>query len=80
MLKAFDKINPVKADPHHVVQYDGITFEFIYVKKGRMKKIPILYEFKSESYESVLIKILDQISNDLVNYSFTEIKYRDRLK
>jgi len=80
LLQAFDSICPVKENPHLVVQYDGVTFEFRWVKNGGMKKIPISYELKAESYETGLIKLLTQISGDLKNNSFKESNYTDKFK
>ncbi len=82
MLKAFDSISisPIKKDPLLAEQYDGITYEFIWVKNGGMKKIPISFNIKAESYESGLIKLLSQISGDLKNNLFKGTKYFDKLK
>jgi hypothetical protein len=75
IIQAFDQINPVKEDPFHPVQYDGTTYEFIWVKDGEMKKIPISYGVKAESYEYKLLNLLELILSDLKNNSFKETYY-----
>ena len=78
MLQAFDCISPIKDDPFHPVQYDGITYEFVRNKDGKMKKISIEYELATDSYESRLIQILDSITNDLKTKLFDESQYIEK--
>lgn len=75
IIQAFDRVKPAKEDPHYIVQYDGTTYEFIWVKDGEMKKIPIAYEVKAESYEYKLINLLELILSDLKKNSFEESRY-----
>lgn len=79
IIHALDQINPVKEDPFHPVQYDGTTYEFIWVKHRKMKKIPMSYGIKAESYEYKLINLFELILSDLRKNSFKESVYIKKL-
>ena len=79
IIQAFERVRPVKEDPNFVSFYDGTTYEFIWVKYGEIKKIPISYDIKAESYEYKLINLLELILSDLKKKSFQESKYIKKL-
>ncbi len=79
IIQAFDRVRPAKEDPDVISTYDGTTYEFIWAKNGDMKKIPISYEVKAESYEYRLINLLALILSDLKKDSFKEPYYIKKL-
>ena len=79
MVNAFDKMSPYKT-PHESVNYDGTTYNFRWVKNGKMKKIHVSYGLKADSYYAGFINLMTQISGDLKNNTFKESNYMDKLK
>lgn len=80
MLTAFTKISPRKVNHSSVVMYDGISYEFRWLEKGEMKSTLRSYDLIAKSYESELVKILDQIGADIKNNTFKESKFINNLK
>ena len=79
LLSSFAAISHDK-EMHYLEISDGITYEFIRIKEGKVEHLPFLFGNKGDSYESFLIKLCMQISNDLKSSSFKESKYFDILK
>ncbi|MCK9412434.1 MAG: hypothetical protein M0Q53_09055 [Prolixibacteraceae bacterium] len=83
IVKAFELINPGRKYPlssQSVEIYDATTYEFRWVKKGKMKHIPINFTIREDCYESGLIRVLDQIFADIKNNSLKGTGYFDQFK
>lgn len=79
ILSAFEKIGQRKTS-NSGVNYDGISYEFKWVHKGEMKETERSYDLVSESYTAGLVKILDQIYEDIKNNTFKESNFIYKFK
>lgn len=80
MLAAFAKIGPRKVSYSSPVNYNGTSYEFRWVEKGEVKNTLRSYDLDAESYESGLIKLLDQLAGDIKNNTGKEAGYFDQYK
>jgi len=80
MLTAFTKISPRKVSDTSPVNSNSTSYEFRWIENGEMKNTTRSHDLNAESYESGLIKILDQIYIDMRNNTFKELKYSNKFK
>jgi len=80
MLTAFTKITPRKVSDTSPVNSNSTSYEFRWIENGEMKNTTRSHDLNAESYESELIKILDQLAFDLRNNTFKEEGVFNQLK
>jgi hypothetical protein len=83
MVNAFDRVSPVRKHPLPsglAEFYDDTTYEFRWVAKREPKQKRINFAIRNDSYESGLIKLLDQMAADLKNHTFKEKGFLGQLK
>lgn len=75
IIWAYDQIKPIEQSNTSILWHDETSYEFITVKNGTIRKVPVSYELKPESYEYNLVNLLALICSDMKKKTFRESYY-----